>query len=250
MTRYKIKAAAFRIPLFRMPHNLQEQFSLSSREYLQGWRKPLYIPYLADEGINVPWVAHNYWILVKDTEGEEEVIEAAHAFASQLTTDKEGNRIAKAVPVGRVNDFLMIHFLKKTQLDKHESWLEADPEDQIVMYGEKEEETDALKRWHRVKVSRAVLNSYQVPYSAFGLGWSVGLAQPIINSNSGYRTMGILMELPIYEFKHWQPGVDNTMIPEQDLIDLLEMVKELEATSGDQAPQYHDWTESVKTVLG
>jgi hypothetical protein len=228
MIRYKIKAAAFRIPLMRISQDVKEKLAFSSRDYLQGWRKPIYIPYLADEGINVPWVAHNFWLLVKEEDGQEEEIEAAHAFASQLQVNKDGSTIVRAVPVGRVNDFLMIHFLKRPAQGEKRHWLAADAEDQKVMYGDKPTETDVLQRWKRLKTARPILNSYKVRYSAFGLGWTLGLASPTINSNSGYKTMGMIMEVEMHYFKHWQPGIENTMIPEQDLLDLIQVIKEKE----------------------
>lgn len=228
MIKYKIKAAAFRIPLMRISQDIQEKLAFTSRDYLQGLRKPIYIPYLADKGINVPWVAHNFWLLVKEENEEEEEIEAAHAFASQLQVDKQGNTITRALPVGRVNDFLMVHFLQKLALHKTGNWLAADAEDQVIVYGDQAGEADALQRWQRIKWARVVLNSYKTSYSAFGLGWKLGFGGSTVNSNSGYKTLGMIMEMPIHQFKHWQPGIENTMIPEEDLSALIETIKEKE----------------------
>jgi hypothetical protein len=237
MMQYKIKAAAFRIPLVRISQDVKEKLAFSSREYLQGWRKPIYIPYLADSGVNMPWVAHNFWLLVGETEGQEEELEAAHGFASQITTNKEGKTVIRAMPVGQVNDLLMVHFLKKLPQqvldgDHKGHWLIADPEDQKVIYGNQEPTQDVLKRWQRLKTARTILNSYKVPYSAFGLGWTLGFGSLTVNSNSAYRTMGMIMELPIHHFNHWQPGIENTMIPEKDLADLIQVIKEQEVKGG------------------
>ncbi len=222
--RYKITAAASRIPLPLLTY-ADDRFALFP---FKGWKKPLNIPYFAPEGMTLPWVSHNFWILsCEDEKGNVEEIESFHGFATEMIAHTKGKFKKRILLVGQFNAVLQVYCVRKKTSYLKKYWLEADLKDKKVAYGHQEMQDDALKLWHRAHLAKEEMNRLYIPYPAYGLGPSLGLYN-CTNSNAVFSTLGKVMGLSLPPFDHWQPGRGHILLSKRKIAVLMQYPKKEE----------------------
>jgi len=242
-TDLRIQAAAFRIPVPYID-DFNDQISLYQGPEKNAYKLPWAIPKLPED-LSLPWVTHNFWCLTKVEEGKETIIMSVHGLAAEIITEADGNKSSRAVTVGGTNDLLQIYWVPApwaTEADKQlagwtqnaqtdneqaglrDYWTDAREYEIYTVYGNQEKPMHVLKRWKRLEASRQYLNELKVPYPAYGIGIGLGQWQ-CTNSNAAYTTLGHIMEVPIHDFKHWQPGLGQLLLSQEALTAWIEELK-------------------------